>query len=405
MASRLTCSIRLLSLCTAAALLAPPAAAQGVKELRLKDGRVLVGKVQTSGDTYQIETHDGNVVVAQQDVAGLRDQRELQAALKDKAKKAGDSAFANLNLARIARDYGLETEMWRHLDEAIEKLPAGDPSRPTAVERQLRDFLAQLEPELLPRTLRQAPTAKRIQALLRMCHAGTKAGKLAAIEELMVREPNADQPLRQQARRNGSYRQRIAALAALQRRKIHGNDRFVMRTTVLDRNRKVRAAAVEIGKPTIGGDDIAYMASGLGHSNPKVRVRTAEAMGAYGHEAAVDLLVKAGPHAASGLRVANDTGASRGHIAFLRQQAYIRDFDVEVAQAAFIADPKVDVLQSGSVLDVTVAGVSEVRTIVKAYRGALKLLTSHDPGPDPRTWPEWREKLPAKPTPAATRDR
>ena len=42
----------------------------------------------------------------------------------------------------------------------------------------------------------------------------------------------------------------------------------------------------------------------------------------------------------------------RGHVAVINQTAYVRDFDVEVAQASFIADPKVDVIQDGIVLDV-----------------------------------------------------
>ncbi len=42
----------------------------------------------------------------------------------------------------------------------------------------------------------------------------------------------------------------------------------------------------------------------------------------------------------------------RGHVAVINQTSYVRDFDIEVAQAAFIADPKVDVIQDGIVLDV-----------------------------------------------------
>lgn len=42
----------------------------------------------------------------------------------------------------------------------------------------------------------------------------------------------------------------------------------------------------------------------------------------------------------------------RANVAVINQTSYIRDFDVEVAQAAFIADPKVDVIQDGIVLDV-----------------------------------------------------
>lgn len=389
----------------AALALALPAAAQELMELRLNDGRVLVGKVVKKGKTMEVRTHDGSVFVADQDIADRRDRRALTLAFKDKmkkvlAKKGSDTTFSRVNLAKAAREYGLEREMWRQLDKAVKNLEAskkGDEI--SAVERRLRDFLAQLEPEVLDRKLRQAPLQKRVLAMLRQFHASTKPGKAAALHELLVREPGADQYLRQQARRSSNDRQRIAALGALQRRSMTGNDRFVLRTTVLDRSKKVRQAAVAIGKPSIKAQDVSYMASGLAHSNPKVRVRTAEALGGLGHKEAINLLVKAGPHAASGLALAADGGQTRGHVAFLKQTSYIRDFDVEVAQAAFIADPKVDVLQSGAVLDVTVAGVTQIRTIVKSYRGALQQLTNSDPGADPRRWAQWLDKIapPSKP--------
>lgn len=391
--------LNLLQLSAAALLLALPASAQELMELRLKDGRVLVGKVVKKGDTRVVRTHEGNVTVAESDIVTSRKRSELMSVFKNLAKKSGSSTFAHVNLAKAARDYGLEQQMWQQLDKAITKLDTTKTGNEVgAVERRLRDFLAQLEPELLDRKLRQAPLQKRVLAMLRQFHASTKAGKAAALQELLVREPGADQYLRQQARRSTNDRQRIASLEALQRRRVTGNERFVLRTTVLDRSKKVRQAAVSIGKPTIKSQDIIYMAAGLAHSNPKVRTRTAEALGGLGHRDAINLLVKAGPHAASGLALA-DGGQTRAHVAFLKQTSYIRDFDVEVAQAAFIADPKVDVLMSGTVLDVTVAGVSQIRTIVKSYRGALKQLTNNDPGSDPRRWAEWLDKLvpPSKP--------
>lgn len=408
---------------TAAVLLAAATTSQDVTELRLKDGRVVVGKVAARGDNYEVTTQDGSLTIAQSDVLDRRSSEDLLEALRKKAKTSGDSAFAHLNLAKQAREYGLEREMWRLLDKTLDKLAeesaggnqtttepsamvnaaAASQPRNNPVERRLRDFLAQLEPELLPRSLRQAPLDKRITAMLRLLPANTIISRAAAIEELMVREPNADQYLRQQARRNPNERQRIAALTALQRRKVTGNDRFVLRTTVLDASKRVRSAAIDIGKPTVAADDITYMAAGLAHSNAKVRVRTAEALGELGHDAAINLLVKAGPHAATGLAAPGGDGPqTRAHVAFLNQQAYIRDFDVEVAQSAFIADPRVDVLQSGSVLDVTVAGVYEVRTILKAYRVALQQLTNQDPGADPRLWGEWLNKLAPAVKPAAT---
>ncbi|MHC4851412.1 MAG: hypothetical protein ACYTF5_05295, partial [Planctomycetota bacterium] len=43
---------------------------------------------------------------------------------------------------------------------------------------------------------------------------------------------------------------------------------------------------------------------------------------------------------------------NHANVAVINQTSYVRDFDVEVAQAAFIADPKVDVIHDGVVLDV-----------------------------------------------------
>ncbi len=377
-------------------------------ELRLEDGRVLVGKVVEKKDTWEVTTREGVVIVPKSQVKAppILDD-ELRRNLAAKARAEGDTAFAHLNLAREAREHGLEPEMWRHLDRALmlsrakAAATATDPevlatgaktSARDPLQRRIEDFLAQLEPELLPRKWRTAATKVRVHELLDLLRADTGSGRTAAIEELLVREQNADQDLRTEARRNGADRRRIGALAALQRRELAGNDRFVLRTAILDCSKDVRAAAIDLGRASTDGEDVAYLAAGLMHSNPKVRVRTAEAFGELGHPDAVKLLVLAGPNAGVALAAA-DQGV-RGHVAFLTQQAYIRDYDVEVAQAAFIADPKVDVLQSGTVLDVTVAGVYEVQTIVRTYRAALKQLTQQDPGSDPRAWSGWLANLP-----------
>ena len=387
-------------------LLLPALPAQELMELRLKDGRVLVGDVQGVGENYRVQTSAGQVTVAQRDVAQTRNKADLQRDLRGLASSSGDSPFARINVARQARDYGLDREMWRHLDGAVEQLEQAEAQSAgtDATWRLLRDFLAELEPELLDKDLRQAPTSKRVEAMLREFRANTSPARELALVELLVREPNADQLLRQHARRDAGFRQRIAALRALERRSLAGNERFVLRTAVLDRNEKVRTAAIEIGRDSATADDVHYMAGGLAHPNAKVRVRTAEALAEIGHRAALEPLVKAGPFAAAGLASADDGGATRGHVAFLRQTSYIRDFDVEVAQASFIADPKVDVIQSGSVLDVTVAGISTVR-IVRAYRGALQRLAGSDPGADPRIWANWLANLPAPATPAKTAGR
>jgi hypothetical protein len=236
-----------------------------------------------------------------------------------------------------------------------------------------------------------------VHELLGMLRPDTSPARNAAVLAVLAREPNADQDLRTEARRNTSERCRIGALSALQRRELAGNDRFVLRTAVLDNDSDVRRAAIDLAR---GRDDamaVQYLAPGLMHQSGKVRVRTAEAFADLGHADAVKLLVLAGPNAGAALAAA-DQGI-RAHVAFMNQQAYIRDFDVEVAQAAFIADPKVDVLQSGVVLDVTNHGVYEEIVIVRAWQKALKDLTKSDPGPNPRLWSTWlaNQQPPASP--------
>jgi hypothetical protein len=211
----------------------------------------------------------------------------------------------------------------------------------------------------------------------------------------------ADDDLRAQARRNGNARRRLCALTALQRRGEPGAQRFVLRTCVLDASDEVRAGAAALAAPALAADDLAYVATGLEHPYPKVRVRTADALAAFGRAEALPLLAAAGPKAGVGLAAAGGD-VPRAHMAVVTQQAYVRDFDAEVSQAAAIADPKIGVAQSGVVLDVAVAGVFEVRTIVRSYREAIRALAGADPGDDPAAWSAFVAARPARPAAAAT---
>jgi len=179
----------------------------------------------------------------------------------------------------------------------------------------------------------------------------------------------------------------------------------VWRSAILDRDDQVRQQAMLLARQnTSVAEGVAYLAPGLMHPSPEVRVRTGEAFANLGSVDAVKLLVLAGPNAAKALADA-DPGV-RAHVAFVQQQAYIRDFDVEVAQASFIADPKIGILQSGAVLDVNVHAVIEERIrIVNAWRNALKRLAGSDPGPKTSDWATWlasvqgqQREMPAAPT-------
>lgn len=384
-------------------------------ELRLDDGRVVVGRVVEKEDVFEVHTRDGLVVVPRAHVTERYTDAELRERLADTKKNAGNTPFAYLQLAIDAHAYGLAPEMWRYLEIAISKqneLAAAQQAN-QALSRRIHEFLAGLEPEILPRKWRSANTQTRVRKLIQQVKLTNKLARSLAIREILAREPNADAALQREARRNSLPYRRVLALEAIAQRarneQARGQNqryRFVLRTTILDGDDKVRKAAARIAREheqdTV--DSIHYLAGGLVHKLGKVRVRTAEAFAELGHPEGIKQLVLAGPTAAAGLAANGGAGGgTRGHIAILTQQAYIRDFDVEVAQAAFIADPKVDVLQSGTVLDVTVAGMFEERVIVRAYRRALKRLAKSDPGRDPKDWASWySDKVASAAQPATT---
>ncbi len=386
-------------------------------ELRLDDGRVLVGKVVHKEDekVFEVHTRDGLVVVPAAKVANHTTDAELRQRLETTKQNAGNTPFAYLQLAIDAYDYGLSPEMWRFLETAVKKQhkleEQGEAS--AALGRRMQEFLARLEPEILPLQWRSANTAIRVKKLIQQVKLNNKRARTLAIREILAREQGADAALRKEARRNSLPYRRIAALEALalrakneQARGQQQNQyRFVLRTAILDGDDDVREAAARIAREhgQATKDSVHYLAGGLVHKIPKVRIRTAEALAELGHPSAIQQLVLAGPSAGAGLAVnANAQGGTRGHVAILQQQAYIRDFDVEVAQAAFIADPKVDVLQSGAVLDVRVAGVFEERVITRAYRRALKDLAGSRPPAKATDWAAWHAELQANQKPAET---
>jgi hypothetical protein len=65
---------------------------------------------------------------------------------------------------------------------------------------------------------------------------------------------------------------------------------------------------------------------------------------------------------------------SRANLSVLNQVAYIKDFDVEIAQAASIADPIVEVIQDGVILDVRPVVSADRRFVTLELRPTIALL-------------------------------
>lgn len=146
------------------------------------------------------------------------------------------------------------------------------------------------------------------------------------------------------------------------------------RMGLYDASAPVRDAATEALAVTQDEAFVRLFARGIDHPHTGIRVHAIEALGALGQKAAVPHLIAA---------LADGGGPVRNNIAVTTQRAYLKDFDVEVAQGAVIADPIVDVVQDGAILDVAVVHVSIVRTRAAA---SLARLTGQRLGTDFAAW-------------------
>ncbi len=153
------------------------------------------------------------------------------------------------------------------------------------------------------------------------------------------------------------------------------------RRCLLDPAPAVRREAVRSLKVLKDPVFVRLFAKNLFNKQQRLRMTAAEALGELGSQEAVLPLVDA-------MRLAGSGGASggRSHIAVTRQRAYVKDFDVEVAQAAVIADPVIDIVTEGVILDVRVVSVSVERA---AYAGALRRITGETFGGDAKAWRDW----------------
>jgi hypothetical protein len=155
----------------------------------------------------------------------------------------------------------------------------------------------------------------------------------------------------------------------------------LFRRALIDPEPLVRHEAVRSLKVTNDPVFARLFAKNLDNPKQPLRLAAAEALAELGMPEGIAPLVAALASAGP--------GATRGHVTVTTQRAYVKDFDVEIAQGAVIADPIVDVVTEGVVLDATVVGISVERG---AYRRALRRLSGVDFGTDVKAWESWLEK-------------
>lgn len=134
--------------------------------------------------------------------------------------------------------------------------------------------------------------------------------------------------------------------------------RALVFTGARDLDADVRREAV-LSAASFGNDDTAIpFVRALGSSNERLVAYAAQALGLLADQRAAGYVVK---------RLESHGSAQRSFVSFLNQVSYVRDYDVEIAQASNIANPNIGTISDGVVLDVHVKGTEYSQTWIEPY--------------------------------------
>ena len=162
---------------------------------------------------------------------------------------------------------------------------------------------------------------------------------------------------------------------------------WLISSSMFDADESVRAAAFRSIKGFEDADVFFPYARALFSKNPKVSIMAANALADLGDLRGVNVILR---------KVSIGIGESgRANILVGKQQSYIQDFDVEIAQAAAIGDPIVQTIRDGIILDYKILGGYGESWIIEranAYAGALRDLTGRDYGQDWKAYAKLAEE-------------
>ena len=313
------------------------------------------------------------------EVVRARSERELLAQARRMQGLAPESdPAARSVLASWLLDQGLCQEALAELD----RLLAGAPAYPAAL-RCLEDERLELELEGQPR----AGSAESVLALLL---AGARSGP--ATRELCARRLAALEPaldLEAMIRAElviAAPRRRVFAARLAQRLRPTSFLSELCDRAILDLAPSVREAAAQAMGASREVGILAPAIQALSSEHPAIRLHATQAMGHMGFLAAVEPLVAS----LAALQAGGPSSAVRANLFVGFQTAYVKDYDVEIAQAAAIADPILAVQDSGVMFDVSaIAQITQVVEMQATMR-SLHQLTGAAPGDgSPQAWLDW----------------
>ncbi len=354
--------------------------------VRTTDGLVLEGTVERAADGgVTVTTADGVVRLAAARVASVDEADGPSATFRAellrcadadacfrlalRAEAAGATAVARDGYARVVALAPDHPAARRALGE--ERL--GDRWVSTAEARRARGLVLYEGAWRLPAEVEEAARAEAAAAdaaggasgiaadattadVMRTAATGEPALARAAAIRLLAVEPARRVATAKALLADASPAVRTWACAHLAAAADESALRPLVFSAVRDRDPEVRAAAVSAAV-SFGHDDVAVpFVKALGSEHPGLVANAARALVAVNDPRAVGAVVR---------RMISHGGGVRVGVEFLNKVSYIRDYDVEIAQAANIANPVIGTAVEGAVFDVKVVDVGMDRTVVE----------------------------------------
>ena len=348
----------------------------------VEDGSSFEGTLRkTTRDALIFATSFGERRVEKESVVAQKSSTELRDRYKKKRQGIAEKDVeGHLKLARWCRTQGLTSG----LDEELEIVLKRDPARSGAWEMLRSDAPHYQLAKKNPHSRQKRARWERAQVDL--LFAAIKRKKTDFVRAGLVKVQLSALPIElqvtaaiQKAERGTKY-QRWVGVQQLGETKNVRRVKTLYRVALTDQTWQVRRMAVHSLKLQDDGSTFRPFVKALvKHPNIAARMNAAQALGFLGDKRAVAPLVRA-------LKRAGEGRVAHSNISSINQIAYVKDYDVEVAQTAFIADPLVDIVLDGLVLDIGLVSASAQRRV---YGRALSRLTGADFGEHRKPWLNW----------------
>jgi hypothetical protein len=387
---------------TAPAFLVATLAVASPDVVELRDGTRHPGESRTRKETVELVSPIGVMKFPAAEVARVERRNDLLPLYRSALEAAGTRAHALVTLSKWCLERGLYPEAFDCVDRAVAAAPQ-DPHVTEALGAIARDAVLDGAPpsewpdvetreRLLDRVVGKSPSrAAFARALL------LQAQDEELVPWLLGELEDLDVGVRAGA---------AALLGDVGGTRALGK---LIRLSLVDGNSTVRDAARASALRSNHPDLASPYLRALETDDERIRMRAYPALAEIRDPRVVPaLLAMFDPRPVQG--GGSGGGAlPRSHVSFGAQQAFVQDFDVEIAQGAVIAKPVIGVIQSGVVLDVTIAGVVVVSHVEKAaVVGALRRLSGESFGADKAAWSRWWEsqggRLPQPPVATASGD-